>query len=208
MTEEQARAAIAADVSRETLERLSLYAAFLVKWQKKINLIAPSTIPAIWSRHLLDSAQLMKHAPADAQRWLDLGSGAGFPGLVCAAIAHESRPLLQVSLVESDQRKAAFLREAARQMGLSVVVHGLRVADVPPHSADVISARALAALTDLCDMAHPHLAPNGICLFQKGARHADEVEVAQSKWHIAYEIIPSVTDPDAVVMRIERLRHV
>lgn len=208
MTEEEARAAIAADVSRETLERLSAYAALLVKWQKKINLVAPSTIPLMWSRHILDSAQLLQHMPPGANRWLDLGSGGGFPGLVCAAIAHDRHPMLRVSLVESDQRKAAFLREAARQMGLSVMVHGSRINDLPPHAADVVSARALASLSDLCSMAHVHLAPHGICLFQKGARHADEVEIAKGKWHITYDIIPSVTDPDAVVMRIERLRHV
>lgn len=208
MTEDEARAAIAADVSRETLERLSVYAALLVKWQKKINLIAPSTIPMVWSRHMLDSAQLLRYMPPGAVRWLDLGSGGGFPGLVCAAIAHERHPMLRVSLVESDQRKAAFLREAARHMGLSVTVHSNRIADLPPQAADVVSARALASLSDLCDMAYVHLSSQGICLFQKGARHADEVEVAQGKWHITYDIIPSVTEPDAVVMRIERLRHV
>lgn len=205
MTDDEAKAALAADVSRETLERLCVYADLLIKWQQKINLVSPMTIPAIWSRHMLDSAQLFKHAPSQAKRWLDLGSGGGFPGLVCAAIAHEHRPALHIALVESDQRKATFLREAARHMGLSVAVHGCRVAALPPHAADIVSARALAPLHDLCDMAHFHLAPNGICLFQKGARHAEEVEIAKRGWHLDYKIFPSVTEPDAVVMRIERL---
>jgi 16S rRNA (guanine527-N7)-methyltransferase len=207
MTEDAARAALAARVSRETLERLETYAALLAKWQKTINLVAPSTLPQLWARHILDSAQLMDHAPPGATRWLDLGSGGGFPGLVCAALAAETRPALRVMLVESDQRKAAFLREAARQMGLSVTVLARRIEDLPPTPSDIVSARALAPLATLCRYAHPHLAPGAICLFQKGARHAEELATARQDWHITCTVIPSVTDAEAVLLRIETLTH-
>lgn len=207
MIEADAKSALAGDVSRETLERLSIYADLLIKWQKKINLVAPSTIPMIWSRHMLDSAQLCAYAPPHAAHWLDIGSGGGFPGLVCAAIAAERMPSTQVALVESDQRKATFLREAARHMGLSVTVHGCRIDALTPQGADIVSARALAPLPNLCEMAHFHLGVDGICLFQKGVRYADELEMAKHDWHFSHDIFPSVTDADAVVMRIERLQR-
>lgn len=208
MTEEEAQDALAGLVSRETCERLSVYVGVLEKWQRKINLVAPSTLSAIWSRHVLDSAQLFQHAPPTARHWLDLGSGGGLPGLVIAAMAREAAPELHVALVESDQRKAAFLREAARLMGLSVTVHNRRIADLTPQNADVISARALAPLPDLCAMSSAHLAPHGVCLFQKGIRHADEVEAARLAWHMSCDVFPSLTEAGAVILRIERLLHV
>lgn len=207
MTEDEAKAVLAARVSRETLARLQTYADLLVKWQKTINLVAPSTLPQLWSRHILDSAQLMAQVPPQATRWLDLGSGGGFPGLVCAAIAGETQPRLHLSLVESDQRKAAFLREAARQMGLAVTVIARRIEDLPPTPSDIISARALAPLAQLCAHAAPHLVSGGICLFQKGARHAEELATARQGWHMNCTAIPSVTDAEAVILRIEQLSH-
>jgi 16S rRNA (guanine527-N7)-methyltransferase len=207
MNELDAKAAMESRVSRETIERLELYVSLLAKWQKTINLIAPSTLPVIWSRHILDSAQLMQHVPSAAQSWLDLGSGGGFPGLVCAAMALESNPNIVFTLVEADVRKATFLRETARQMGLRVGVMSRRIEDLPPSRADVISARALAPLASLCRYAHPHLSETGICLFQKGARHADELATAQQDWHITYSVSPSITEKDAVLVKIERLHH-
>jgi 16S rRNA (guanine527-N7)-methyltransferase len=207
MTEDDAKAILSSRVSRETYDRLERYASLLVRWQKTINLVAPSTLSQLWQRHILDSAQLMDHVPSHAASWLDLGSGGGFPGLVCAAIAAETHPRLRFTLVEADLRKAAFLRETARQLGLSVGVISRRIEDLPPSHADVISARALAPLAVLCSHALPHLAPGGICLFQKGARHADELATARQDWHITCSIIPSLTDPEAVIIRIEQLSH-
>lgn len=208
MTEDDAKAALASRVSRETLSHLERYAELLVKWQKTINLVAPSTVPHVWSRHMLDSAQLMDHAPKDAMSWLDLGSGGGFPGLVCATIAKETHPGMKVTLVEADLRKAAFLRETARQMGIPVGVLSRRIEDLPDRKADIISARALAPLSTLCSHAHRHLAEGGVCLFQKGARFLDELATAKQDWHMTYTIVPSVTDADAVLLRIEQLSHV
>jgi 16S rRNA (guanine527-N7)-methyltransferase len=207
MTEDEAKTALAARVSRETLDRLETYAQVLVKWQKAINLVSPATLLQLWLRHMLDSAQVFDHAPETATRWIDFGSGGGFPGLVCAAIAAEKRPGLRVTLVESDARKGAFLREAARQMGVSVDVLTRRVEDVPPSASDIVSARALAPLATLCAYALPHLSPGGICLFQKGARHAEELETARQDWQMEVTTIPSVTDPDAVLLKVENLRH-
>jgi 16S rRNA (guanine527-N7)-methyltransferase len=208
MRDADAKADLAARVSRETLQRLEAYVDLLEKWQRKINLISPSTLPDIWSRHMLDSAQVMDHAPDTARTWLDLGSGGGFPGLVCAAIAADSRPDLRVSLVESDQRKCAFLREAARVMDIQVTVHSRRIEDLPDETFDVISARALAPLTTLCGYAVRHLSDTGICLFQKGARHADELATARRDWHMTCTTHASVTDAEAVLIRIEQLTHV
>lgn len=207
MTEDDAKAALLARVSRETFDRLEIYAGLLIKWQKTINLVSPSTIPQIWTRHMLDSAQVMDQVPVGAKAWLDLGSGGGFPGLVCAAIAAETHPDLRVNLVEADLRKAAFLRETARQMGLSVGVFSRRIEDLPPQSADIVSARALAALTVLCGYAHRHMPDTGIALFQKGARHAEELETARQGWQMDVTVIPSITDAEAVLFRIERLSH-
>jgi 16S rRNA (guanine527-N7)-methyltransferase len=207
MTEDEAKAALAARVSRETFERLELYAQLLVKWQGAINLVSPATLSQLWLRHMLDSAQVFDHAPDTATRWIDFGSGGGFPGLVCAAMAAEKRPDLQITLVESDLRKGAFLRETARQMGITAGVLTRRVEDARPSSSDIVSARALAPLATLCRYALPHLAPGGICLFQKGARHADELETARKDWQMNVTTIPSVTDPDAVLLKLENLRH-
>lgn len=207
MTEDEARATLLERVSRETFDRLLRYADLLEKWQRTINLIAPSTVPQIWSRHMLDSAQLMDVAPQTGMSWLDLGSGGGFPGLVCAAIAVETHPGLRVNLVEADLRKAAFLRETARQMGLSVGVFSRRIEDLPPQSADIVSARALAPLVSLCGHAHRHLAGKGVALFQKGARYAEELETARRDWQMDVHVSPSITDAEAVILRIERLTH-
>lgn len=208
MMELEAKTMMERRVSRETFERLALYVSLLSKWQKTINLIAPSTVPMIWSRHILDSAQLMGHVPTTAQSWLDLGSGGGFPGLVCAAMALDSHPDIAFTLVEADVRKATFLRETARQMEIRLGVLSRRIEDLPPSRADVISARALAPLANLCRYAYPHLSETGICLFQKGARHADELATAKQDWHMTYSVIPSITENDAVVVKLERLHHV
>lgn len=197
-------------VSRETLERLHVYAALLAKWQKAINLVAPKSLPELWERHFLDSAQLLALAPPGARLWLDLGSGGGFPGLVIAAMGMEI-----VHLVESDQRKSAFLREAARAMGVSATVHVKRIEAVDPaalHAAlggapEVISARALAPLEELLPLAHRLAGPETIYLLPKGRQAEDELTAARRYWTIAQlEMLPSQTDPAANILRIRGLQ--
>lgn len=196
------------DVSRETMGRLEAYAALLVKWNPKINLVAKSTIPDVWHRHMADSAQLWATAPRGAKTWMDIGSGAGFPGLVIGAIAAEKAPDLKVTLVESDRRKSIFLKSAAREMGIAVEVITKRIELLEPQCADILSARALSSLTQLLEFAEKHRKPDGICLFPKGARVDSELTEASSCWHMAYETFPSMTDPDAVILRIGEFKRV
>jgi 16S rRNA (guanine527-N7)-methyltransferase len=139
--------------------------------------------------------------------WLDLGSGGGFPGLVCAIAALETDPALRFELVDSDTRKCVFLREVARHTGLSVTVHTSRIEALPPRNASVISARALAPLSQLLPLALRHLAPGGICLFQKGAGHGEELESLPEGWQMEVDILPSVTSADSVILRIRNLSH-
>jgi 16S rRNA (guanine527-N7)-methyltransferase len=199
--------------SDAALARLETYAALIAKWQTAINLVAPKTLPELWQRHFLDSAQLLDHAPKDVTphtlRWLDLGSGGGFPGLVIAALSDA-----HVHLVESDQRKSTFLREAARAMGVSATVHVKRIEALAPaqlHAAmggapQVISARALAPLYELIGLAQPLATPDTIYLFPKGRTAEDELTEARRYWTIpAAEQLPSRTDPAASILRLKGL---
>lgn len=196
------------DVSRETLDRLSALAALVDKWTKRINLIAPDSRADIWNRHIRDSAQIVPLAPAVLGRWIDLGSGAGFPGLVVATILKEHDPAAEVTLVESDARKAAFLRTAVRTLDLSVQISTDRAEALPPHEAAVLSARALAPLRGLLDLAHRHLSADGIALFPKGRARAAEIAAAGANWRFALSETRSITDPEAAILRIERIVRV
>lgn len=193
-----------AGVSRETLDRLGAYADLLVKWQKSINLVGASTLADLWRRHFLDSAQLYPHLPHDSQPLFDLGSGAGFPGLVLAIMG-----VPDVCLVESDGRKAAFLREVIRATGVSASVHVGRIeAFHPKEKARVITSRALASLDKLLDFAEPLLASEGVCLFLKGQKAREELTDSEKKWKISADLRESVTDPEGVILRIDRIeRH-
>lgn len=193
-------------VSRETEEKLHRLAALLAKWNPAINLVSRSTINAVWDRHILDSAQLYPLQPY--RNWVDLGSGGGFPGVVVAIIAAELNPDAQFTLVEVDQRKATFLREAARELAITVQVVTERIEAVAPLNADILSARALAPLDILCGYAARHLAPNGEALFPKGAGWRSEVEEARKNWTFALGVAPSRTDPHAVVLKVKEIAHV
>ncbi len=193
------------DVSRETCQRLEAYIALLARWNARINLVAPATIKTAWTRHVADSAQLFDLAPESASSWLDLGSGAGLPGLPVAALAAEKAPDLHVTLVESDTRKAAFLATAAREMDLDVTVEPHRIEALTPRPYDVVSARALAPLGRLCALAHRFSGRGTVFLFPKGARVDSELTAATAGWHIRAERIASRTDPEATVLRIVEL---
>lgn len=194
-------------VSRETFERLQAYAELLRKWNPRINLVSKSTLDGLWGRHIMDSAQIFDLAPKEARKWVDLGSGGGFPGLVVAIIAQELAPDLKVTLVESDQRKCAFLRTVARETGISVTVHAKRIEQIDPMNADVLSARALADLKLLLSFAERHLAKSGICLFPKGLTWEKEVKDARDSWRFSSEAIKSETEQNAVILRINEIEH-
>lgn len=200
------RSAVAARVSRETLDRLDLLAELLTHWQKTINLVGPASLPELWTRHIDDSLQLLDHVPPTPLTWTDLGSGGGFPGLVVAAVLAERDGAL-VHLVESDTRKAAFLREAARRAGLPVRVHPQRIEQAAPQLAagcDVVSARALAPLPKLLDLSAPFLAAGALGLFPKGKDAQSELTAARKGWTLDAELRPSRSDPEARILLVRR----
>jgi 16S rRNA (guanine527-N7)-methyltransferase len=187
-------------VSRETLAQLEAYAALLIRWSERINLIGRDTIADLWRRHLLDSAQLQPFIPAGARSLIDLGSGAGLPGLVLAILGAPG-----VELVEADSRKCAFLREAARITEAPVAIRGCRIQAVPPHAVDVVTARALAPLDRLLGLAEPFLAPASECLLLKGERVEDELTLARRHWTMTASLHPSRSDPRGVVLRLQQV---
>jgi 16S rRNA (guanine527-N7)-methyltransferase len=195
----------AAGVSRETLGRLETYASLLRAWQKAVNLVGPGTIPDLWRRHMLDSAQLLEYFPPDpgpdTRVIADLGSGAGFPGLVLAILGAG-----RVHLIESDRRKCAFLAEVARATGTEVAIHPVRAEEIgrelPFGRADVITARALAPLSALLALAVPILKPDGVCLFLKGEHVDEELTAATKEWNMRVERWPSATAEAGAVLRI------
>lgn len=195
-----------ANVSRETWERLDRLVERVVERQRVMNLVAASTIPQIWTRHVADSLQLIPLAPATARKWVDLGSGAGFPGLVVACkLAAEHG--CEVHLVDSVRKKAAFLRDVIAELKLPAVVHAQRIEDFPATTKerfDVVTARALAPLDKLIGYAIPLLKTGAVGLFPKGQDVGVELTQASKSWSIEAELIPSKTDPHG---RIVVVRH-
>jgi len=189
-------------VSRETLARLEDYADLLVTWNARVNLIGRGTVEDLWRRHMLDSAQLHPLLPADAATLVDLGSGAGFPGLVLAILGGP-----HVHLVESDQRKCVFLREAIRVTKAPATVHATRIETAPPLVADVVTARALAPLDTLLDLAAPFLRPHALALFLKGRGAEGELTLARRAWNMSADLLPSRSDPTGTILRLDHLER-
>jgi 16S rRNA (guanine527-N7)-methyltransferase len=204
---DRARSLALTPVSRETSERLDRFVELLLTWQRTTNLIAPSTIPTLWTRHIADSAQLIDLAP-DARVWIDLGPGGGFPGLVIAC-ALADRPGAAVHLVESNGKKAAFLREAIRVVGVPATVHVERIGEFAARfqePVDVVCARAVAPLKSLLDQCFPLLGKNGVTgLFPKGQNAELEVGEACKNWNIKVNLLPSRTDPAGRIVVIRNL---
>ena len=206
LAEDRARALELTPVSRETADRLERFVVLLLDWQQRVNLIAPSTEPTLWTRHIADSLQLLALAP-DARIWADFGSGAGFPGLVIACALAET-PDARVYLVESNTKKATFLREAVRQIGVPAEVRGERAEDfvnAAPEAVDVVTARALAPLRDLLAKAYPLLVKGAVGLFPKGQAVGAELTEAAKCWKIQATLAPSRTDPKAQIVIVRGL---
>ncbi len=204
---DKAHALALTPVSRETERRLDIYVELLLRWQQTTNLISPSTIPQLWTRHIADSLQLLDLAP-DAKTWVDLGSGGGFPALPVACALAE-KPGTTVHLVESNGKKAAFLREAIRATGVQAQVHAERIEKFVSdtvNSVDVVSARALAPLKTLCDQAFPLIERGAIGLFLKGLDIDSELTEASKYWKLEAEKIPSKTSPDGCVVIVRNLK--
>ena len=195
-----------AGVSRETLARFKAYADLLADWNARHNLVAKSTLPDLWHRHFWDSAQLAPHIPPQAHTLADLGSGAGFPGLVLALL----RPDLAVTLHEATTKKCTFLQAVADRVGAKVAIRNSRLEDLPSHAFDVVTARALAPLPQLLQYAYPFTGPNSVCLFLKGQNVGAELTEAHKYWNMEASQVPSQTEPSAAIVTVRKLgpRHV
>jgi 16S rRNA (guanine527-N7)-methyltransferase len=191
------------DVSRETRDRLGVFVALLLRWTERINLIAPGDRGQMWTRHVADSAQLATLIPPGIDAAIDLGSGGGFPGLVLAILTG-----MKFDLVEADQRKAAFLREAARATEATVSVHAARIESVALAPAPLVTARALAPLPRLLPWAARLLAPGGTLLLPKGAGLDEELTQARREWQMQMDQRRSRTDPTASILIISELNRV
>jgi 16S rRNA (guanine527-N7)-methyltransferase len=191
-------------VPRETIHRLIRYADLLNDWQKRVNLVSAKTLPQLWDRHFADSAQILRLAP-DAKVWLDLGSGAGFPGLVIA-ILQANHANFRMHLVEATAKKCAFLAEVARATSAPVEIHCMRIEELSKSATslkpDIVTARALAPLPDLLKLAAPWLERGARGLFLKGRDAAKEIESAKKRFDFTCNLHPSMTAHDSVIVEI------
>lgn len=195
------------DVSRETIERLTIFGDLVRKWNPKINLVSKASLETLWTRHFVDSLQVFQAADPNGH-WVDIGSGGGFPGLVIAIAAMEIKADLRFTLIESDQRKCAFLRTVLRETGCDAKVLAKRIESVDPQQADILSARALADLGALFSFCDRHLKPDGLALFPKGVSWKKEVDNAAKQWNFTADAITSLTEPNAVILKIRGIARV
>jgi 16S rRNA (guanine527-N7)-methyltransferase len=189
------------DVSRETLDRLKAFAALLEAENERQNLVSRSTIPSLWTRHILDSAQLILQAPSPSGSWLDLGSGAGFPGLIVATLYQGP-----VTLVESRKLRVDFLQRAAEVLGVNPTIIPTKVERLPNARFDVISARAFAASGQTLSLSHRFSTGKTRWILPKGASAQSELEAVRTSWHGEFRLVPSLTDPDASIIIAEGVR--
>jgi 16S rRNA (guanine527-N7)-methyltransferase len=193
-------------LSDDALRRIAIHRALLADWSSRMNLVGPKELDRYWERHALDSAQLVQHAPPDAKTWLDLGAGAGFPGLIVAAILAD-REATRITLVDSVGKKAAFLRAAIEAMGVAADVRQGRIADVvkPTERFDVITARAFAPLPVIANHSTAFLDCGAVGLFPKGADSEKEIAAAAAEgWTFDLDRLSSLSDPSGVILRIRR----
>lgn len=193
-------------VSRGTLKRLQVFQALLEQWNVRINLVSRNETSDLWNRHIIDSAQIFSHR-GNAKTWIDLGSGGGLPGLVCAIIAEETAPEISFTLVEADQRKSIFLSQAAHHLDLTVDVKRCRIEEIPPKQFDIISARALASVPKLLSYSENLTHPDSVLLFLKGKNASHELTEASEDWHIQTEILPSLSDPSGKILKITNVQR-
>ena len=194
------------NVSRETQDCLETYIGLVEKWNPVINLIAKSSVSDIWHRHLEDSAQIVPRAQLGSY-WIDIGSGGGFPGIVVAIILKENSPETRVVLVESDARKAAFLRQSVVVLGLNCQIHNARIESLSLPRASTVSARALAPLPKLLELTEGLVEPGGVCLLMKGQRHQEELDAARKSWSFDCDITKSLTNADAAILEVRNIQR-
>lgn len=190
------------DVSRETLTKYQTYADQLVRWQRAVNLVSPSTLPDLWVRHMIDSAQILKYMPKDAKTVVDLGSGGGFPAMVLAITGR-----FAVHCIESDRKKIEFLRTVSRETGTKIDLHCCRIENAPQISADVITSRALASLDKLVTFAQPFSHEKTVALFLKGEKFSEEIACTKQQWDIKLSTYTSITDSNGAIIKVEGLKN-
>ena len=190
------------NVSRETMDQFEAYLELLRKWQRRINLVANSTLIDAWQRHILDSAQLAKFYPPNTKKILDVGSGAGFPGLVLAILGG-----VEVDLVESDQRKAIFLSTVINSLSLPAKVYNQRIEHLPNLGADVVTARALAPVPKLLKLIENQLSTNTVCLLLKGPSVEDELTNLESYSTMTFKSYPSLSGPNGVILELKHKNY-
>ncbi|WP_394179086.1 16S rRNA (guanine(527)-N(7))-methyltransferase RsmG [Yoonia maritima] len=196
------------NVSRETFEELQQFADLVRKWTPKINLISPATIPELWERHIVDSAQIYRFTPESYKKWVDIGSGGGFPGIIMAIIAKTQQPDASFVLIESDQRKATFLRTAARELNLRVTVLAERIENAAAQGADVVSARALSTLSTLLPLIERHINLDGQAILHKGKKAGEEIADARQNWRFDLEEFTSLTDLGGQILIVKGISRV
>lgn len=188
------------NVSRETFNQLQVYVDLVIQSQEVFNLIGPSTVDTIWERHVLDSAQLIRYLPNEPSSIVDIGSGAGFPGVVIALLTQH-----KVTCIESVQKKANFLMMVKDELGLSFEVVSDRIENLNPQNADIVTARAVAPLSQLILLARPHLKPDGYFLFPKGEKYNEELEKTRERWLFDCEEYASITNEKSKILRISKI---
>ena len=193
------------NVSRETLNGFYEYETLLSKWNEKINLVSKNTLVDIWERHFLDSGQIIKHVEASGKRWVDVGSGAGFPGLVVALLLRDRKIDCDLVLVEKNPKKGFFLSEVIRKLKLSVEVVNDNIDTLEPLKADILTARAFSELNKLIEIAFRHRKKEGICLFLKGENYRIELDKTLNYWFFDYDIVDSLSSSSGKIIRVKKI---
>ena len=193
------------NVSRETLNGFYEYETLLSKWNEKINLVSKNTLVDIWERHFLDSGQIIKHVEASGKRWVDMGSGAGFPGLVVALLLRDRKIDCDLVLVEKNPKKGFFLSEVIRKLKLSVEVVNDNIDTLEPLKADILTARAFSELNKLIEIAFRHRKKEGICLFLKGENYRMELDKTLNYWFFDYDIVDSLSSSSGKIIRVKKI---
>ena len=193
------------NVSRETLNGFYEYETLLSKWNEKINLVSKNTLVDIWERHFLDSGQIIKHVEVSGKRWVDVGSGAGFPGLVVALLLRDRKIDCDLVVVEKNSKKVFFLNEVIRKLNLSVEVVNDKIDNLEPLNADILTARAFSELNNLIEIAFRHRKKEGICLFLKGENYRMELDKTLNYWFFDYDIIDSLSSSSGKIIRVKKI---
>ena len=193
------------NVSRETQNNFCEYETLLSKWNKKINLVSKNSLVDIWERHFIDSGQIINHVDASGKRWVDVGAGAGFPGVVVALLLKDRKIDCDVILVEKNTKKVFFLLEVIRKLDLNVKVVNKNISSIEPLNADILTARAFSELKELIDVSHRHRKEEGVCLFLKGENYRSEIDKTLNYWFFDYDVVDSLTNSYGKIIRVKKI---